>query len=338
MEKKQYQIGQIIYRAGEEGKEAYRIIKGKVAISKIVKGTPMLLGLSEKDDIFGELSLIAEQPHYFTAQALEATEVEVMTEAEFNRLILHNPQQIVPYLSKLFEGVRSVLETLALETEPLPSSPRETKPTAEPQVLFVTAVSNEARKWTVTLKATNNTTEKKSPQKEIQIAKFPFAIGRSNFPGENDLFASNDFTINDSVPFQVSRSHCALEREGDRFFIRDRGSRLGTIVNGEYLGHHSGKLKSELSSGENSLTLGTDDSKIRYKIILKAEVDPQKEQEIEALKTKIARALADGILSQQEFEEIRADIYADDKVTPAEAALMMSLMEKVARGEVQLGE
>ena len=75
MEKKQDQAGQIIYRAGEEGKEAYRIIQGKVAISKIVKGTPMLLGLMEKDGIFGELSLIAEQPHYLTAQAIERADI-----------------------------------------------------------------------------------------------------------------------------------------------------------------------------------------------------------------------------------------------------------------------
>lgn len=338
MKIKTFKTGQIIFRAGEQQKEAYRIVKGKVAISKIVKGTPMLLGLMEKDDIFGELSLITDQPRYATAQAMEATELEIMTEEDFNSLILKNPAKIVPYLSQLFEGVRSVLDTLILDTEPIPSLPVENQDDIKPQVLFVTAVENDIKRWQVKLKADNKTTEERSPQKEIIINKFPFKIGRENLRGEINLFGGNNFNIADSVPFQVSRSHCTIEREGDRFFVRDRGSRLGTIVNGEMLAHDISRLKAQLKVGENSLILGMKDSEIRYTINITGEVDPQKDQEIEALKAKIDLAIADGILSKEEFEEIKSDIYADDKVTTAEAALMMSLMEKVAKGEVKLGE
>lgn len=339
MEIRQYKAGEIIYRVGDYQKEAYRILKGKVAISKIVKNTPILLGILEKDDIFGELTLITDKPHYLTAQAMEAVEVEVLTEENFNKLILSNPQAILPYLNQLFESVRSALDTLSLESDDNISSPSvETDEHHEPHVLFVTTVHNNLKQATLTLKANNDLTARRSPRPEMMIKKFPFSIGRENTSGGFHLFGGNNFNIKDHIPLQVSRHHCVIEKEGNQFFIKDRGSRLGTIVNGEVLGHETGKYKTEIKVGKNTLTLGMKDSKIQYTITLSGQKDVQQNQEIEALKAKIDLAISDGVLSKEEFEDIKADIYADEQVTTDEAVLIMSLMEKVTKGEVKLGE
>lgn len=66
----------------------------------------------------------------------------------------------------------------------------------------------------------------------VPIDRFPFTIGRQ---ADRDLSLLNP---------QVSRQHAVLERDGDRFLIRDLGSRHGTLVNGV-------KIESErLQSGD----------------------------------------------------------------------------------------
>jgi uncharacterized membrane protein YebE (DUF533 family) len=58
--------------------------------------------------------------------------------------------------------------------------------------------------------------------------------------------------------------------------------------------------------------------------------------EIEQLKAMVARALADGRLSQSESETIKTAIYADHKVTPEEAQVFRELQSKIWNGEIQI--
>ncbi len=54
------------------------------------------------------------------------------------------------------------------------------------------------------------------------------------------------------------------------------------------------------------------------------------------LKTMIERALADGKLSRQESDDIKAVIYADKKVTPAEAQFFREIQDKIWQGEISI--
>jgi pSer/pThr/pTyr-binding forkhead associated (FHA) protein len=59
--------------------------------------------------------------------------------------------------------------------------------------------------------------------KTIILSNRPQTIGRA---------PSTDIVLND---IQVSRTHCELSWEGERFAVKDAGSRTGTWVNGEKL-------------------------------------------------------------------------------------------------------
>ncbi len=48
------------------------------------------------------------------------------------------------------------------------------------------------------------------------------------------------------------------------------------------------------------------------------------------------RALADGMLTSEENDEIEAAIYADGIVSPEELALLEAIGQKVRDGEIQL--
>jgi hypothetical protein len=58
--------------------------------------------------------------------------------------------------------------------------------------------------------------------------------------------------------------------------------------------------------------------------------------DINKIKKKIENALADGVLSRQESEDIKNAILADKKVTQEEAKLWQELQTKIAEGEVSL--
>ena len=108
------------------------------------------------------------------------------------------------------------------------------------------------------------------PEAVVNINKFPFRIGRKHdTPGKGaTVFASNDLPIGDEKPYQISRNHCSIEREGDHFFVRDRGSSVGTVVNDKPIGLAEDTLTCDLQGGDNILLLGADDSPFKFKVTL----------------------------------------------------------------------
>ena len=71
----------------------------------------------------------------------------------------------------------------------------------------------------------------------------------------------------DQKPFQVSRNHLSIDRwEQGRFVVRDRGSFLGTLVNGHHIGGTSRRRIAELKPGENTLIVGSEDSPYKFAV------------------------------------------------------------------------
>jgi hypothetical protein len=60
----------------------------------------------------------------------------------------------------------------------------------------------------------------------------------------------------------------SIEREGDNYFVRDRGSSLGTMVNDAAIGLAENTLTQDLHGGENQILLGSDDSEFKFKVTL----------------------------------------------------------------------
>jgi len=122
----------------------------------------------------------------------------------------------------------------------------------------------------VVLTAATDHAKARLPEGTVVIQKFPYRIGRKHdTPGKGaTVFASNDLPIADDKPYQISRNHCSIEREGDNFFVRDRGSSVGTVVNDAPIGLAEDTLTKDLRGGENEVLLGADDSPFKFKITL----------------------------------------------------------------------
>jgi CRP-like cAMP-binding protein len=302
-----FQPGQMIFREGDTTQEAYRILKGRVEISIAGDGKSVILAQLGEGDIFGEMAMVDERPRSASAQALEVTECEVLTAENFNEAVLQRPEILIPYLASFFERLRTANDRLRMEmrlraqAEQRASAPAATNPAAAvarvvapvakpiaPPSIEMTRVSAptpvatvpsaapvtpppEGGYQSVILTACNDHARARLPETSVAIQKFPFRIGRKHdTPGKGaTVFASNDLPIADDKPYQISRNHCSIEREGDNFFVRDRGSSLGTVVNEAAIGLAENSLTQDLRGGENQILLGSDDSQFQFKVTLR---------------------------------------------------------------------
>ena len=302
-----FQPGQMIFREGDTTQEAYRILKGRVEISIAGDGKSVILAQLGEGDIFGEMAMVDERPRSASAQALEVTECEVLTAENFNEAVLQRPEILIPYLASFFERLRTANDRLRMEmrlraqAEQRASAPAASNPAAAvarvvapvakpvaPPSLEMTRISAPAPVPTapstapvapppeggyqsIVLTACNDHAMARLPESSVTIQKFPFRIGRKHdTPGKGaTVFASNDLPIADEKPYQISRNHCSIEREGDHFFVRDRGSSLGTVVNDAAIGLAENSLTQDLRGGENQILLGSDDSQFQFKVTLR---------------------------------------------------------------------
>ena len=297
----------MIFREGDTTQEAYRILKGRVEISIAGEGKSVILAQLGEGDIFGEMAMVDERPRSASAQALEVTECEVLTAENFNEAVLQRPEILIPYLASFFERLRTANDRLRMEmrlraqAEQRASAPAASssaaavarvvapvaKPIAPPSIEMTrvaaaapvaTAPSTapvvpppEGGYQSIVLTACNDHAMARLPESSVTIQKFPFRIGRKHeTPGKGaTVFASNDLPIADEKPYQISRNHCSIEREGDHFFVRDRGSSLGTVVNDAAIGLAENSLTQDLRGGENQILLGSDDSQFQFKVTLR---------------------------------------------------------------------
>ena len=309
-----FQPGQVIFREGDTSQEAYRILRGRVEISILADGKPVILAQLGEGDIFGEMAMVDERPRSASAQSLEVTECEVLTAENFNELVLSRPEVLIPYMASFFERLRTANDRLRLEmrlrakAEQTLASGAAVVPLAAPPARVVAPVTAPAIApppsleltrtiappptavpgspvpapqaapppppqggyQSVVLEALTEHAKARLPEPVITITKFPFRIGRKHeVQGKGaTVFAANDLAIADDKPYQISRNHCSIEREGDHFFVRDRGSTLGTMVRDVPIGLAEDSLTADLHGGPNDILIGSDDSPFKFRVTL----------------------------------------------------------------------
>ncbi len=112
----------------------------------------------------------------------------------------------------------------------------------------------------------------------LGLGDLPFIVGRRPAAGEGLPPWQPDLELNDSAPFRLSRNHFAIEKSDGEYRVRDLCSTLGTIVNGEPIGHYFraddstawGHLPSHarLRAGENEVIAGRADSPFVFSVFI----------------------------------------------------------------------
>lgn len=245
--------GHIIFREGEESADAYFVLSGRVRIRLRTPQGACVLGELGPGEVFGEMGMIEDAPRSATAEAIERTEVEVINEGDFAQSIMGRPERLSRYLAALFERLRHASALVRAHAAALP------RPLGTGE--------DPGASWQFTVSLTSCYAETGFPGKEVEltIPKLPFLIGRD--VGEaGGPFSFNDLSLTDQPPYQVSRNHCAIEQRGGRIVVRDRGSTVGTVVNGKPIGVRFMITEAELVLGTNELRLGSSESPHRLSV------------------------------------------------------------------------
>jgi CRP-like cAMP-binding protein len=255
--------GAQVFEQGVYGEEAYRIVEGAVEISIKEDGSKVVLAKLVEGEVFGEMGMIERRPRSAAAYALGDLKLEVITEDDFNLLLSQGGEPLVPFLTTIFERLRVTNERLRAALEELGQTEKTPHDASFKRIRKV-----GVRGFTVRLEPDSGETLAQSSLKERELLEYPFLLGRRADLAGVDVFAKNHLLIGDTAPYRISRNHCAIERKDGAFFVIDRGSMLGTIVNGICLGGQSREKSTRLSPGRNSLILGGPDSSIRFAVVV----------------------------------------------------------------------
>ena len=92
MKVKNFKKGELICKEDTEGGEMYIIISGKALVYKLIDGNRINLATEEDGDFFGEISLLINCPRTASVEAVEDTEVMVLSKTSFIDKIISDPR------------------------------------------------------------------------------------------------------------------------------------------------------------------------------------------------------------------------------------------------------
>jgi len=256
-----YEAGEAIIRENDFGETAYVIEQGQVEVSKDLDGQKVHLAYLGAGETFGEMSMIDEKPRSASVTAVTATVVSELRRDDFFHSFQTDPQVALTLLKVLFERLREA-QAMILQLQK-----------ADPQHALVPkgplAVAPSPGHLTMTLEGITPRASATLPVTPFPITHFPFRIGRQS----PDPLVYNDLMLPDSVPLQISRHHLAFITHEGRVGVVDRGSTLGSWVDGQQLGGSSGLSGPVFFTGaEGLLVLGNQDSPFRYRVSLRTQV------------------------------------------------------------------
>jgi CRP-like cAMP-binding protein len=107
---RKFAAGDLIFQEGDPGEEAYLILNGKVKISRRHQDRRMVINQLGEGQIFGEMAIITGEPRAASAEALEPTDLFVITENKLNENLSHNLAIVKSLIDQLIERLKQLLK------------------------------------------------------------------------------------------------------------------------------------------------------------------------------------------------------------------------------------
>ena len=255
----QYAAGEVIFSENDVGETAYIIVRGRVEVLKMLDGKNVHLAYIGAGEPFGEMGMIDEKPRSATVVAVEETVVRELHRDDLFQNLQTHPEIAISLLKVLFERLReadaTILQLYRSHPELAPFQPARlgAAPTQSTTVVYLEGLTPQA--------------SKALPETPFRITAFPFRIGRRS----HDPLVHNDLSIPDAAPLQISRHHLAFVKHNGRIGVSDRGSRLGSLVDGRQLGGAGGHPGPLFFTGtEGTLVLGNQFSPFKFNVTITA--------------------------------------------------------------------
>ncbi len=108
----------------------------------------------------------------------------------------------------------------------------------------------------------------------IALSELPFRIGRRPVRSDAPILSNNMLLLHSTNDQCLSPDHMELEKRDGYLIVRDLGSALGTIVNGEHLLRFGFEATAGLYMGDNDLTAGPGEPSFRFRVTVESGVKP----------------------------------------------------------------
>jgi CRP/FNR family transcriptional regulator, cyclic AMP receptor protein len=252
-----FKEGDLLFHQGSAGDRVLRIVEGEVEVLREIAGALVVLGHARAGEWLGEMAVIENRSRSATARATTDGVVEILTAPQFLDLISRDPAMARDVILRLSVRLRRVDDKFASEVAtsahgfggPDSSARQETEP-------------HDAA--TILLMANSDALRARIGASEIPVEKLPFVVGRVHLDAEGASSTAPDLLIEDNPPFRLSRQHFMIARSGESLLVSDLGSALGTIVNGQPIGHHFMRDTAPLVQGNNDIVAGGRGSQFQF--------------------------------------------------------------------------
>jgi CRP-like cAMP-binding protein len=216
-----FRAGERIFDEGDPGSTMFIVQQGRVELSRTVGGQKQTVGVMEKGDFFGEMSILEGLPRTLCADAAEDVELIEINSMIFDKMIRGNIEIAIRMLRKLSIRLR---ETEIKLSDLLASG---TRPASQARVSPVAAGQpSRAARTGVRLEVPEGEASYPLGEEETIIGRYdPVTEQRPDI----------DLTDLD-VKRSVSRRHARILRAADTFVVVEEvGALNGTFVNGSQI-------------------------------------------------------------------------------------------------------
>ena len=109
-----FHAGEVLYREGEAGSEAYLLEEGRVRLIKRVRGAERSIMVLKAGDLLGESALIVGAARSSTAIALSAGAALVLDQDTLQDLLEHNPSVAARLVQQLVRRLRDAEDQIEI--------------------------------------------------------------------------------------------------------------------------------------------------------------------------------------------------------------------------------
>ena len=241
----------VIYKEGDRADSVYRIRHGEVEIYKSHGDGEVGLAVLGPGEVFGEMGVIRSQPRIASARCHTDVVVDEFDKEDFLRTLETDPSLALPVIQMLCQRLSEMDRRFLTSNQP----------GGAPAADQITGLH---------LGPGNQIMEKLMGSRLIVPNRLPFTVGRSRDRGESSNYEANDLELPDHKPFSLSRNHFSIEMKSGGLVVHDRGSLLGTTVNGTAIGVFEAQTYVPLYAGENHIRAGGADSNFEFILCMEA--------------------------------------------------------------------
>lgn len=253
-EEQVFKAGETIYEEGAESRCAYLILEGKVDILRSKDGAFYELGTLEAGSLFGEAGVLQNDKRSTTVRAHTDARL-LFIEGETFRKTFSDPlaRHVVTAMAKRLRD-RYVPERELIQNTEIKAvykrKPKNLMQTGDPVIEGVTPIVLE---------------KLVAP---VRVLSFPFFIGNTRSAGEMARESAQSLMLPVPSAPDLEAQHFELVKHGKEVWIRDLGTKHGTIVNGEVASKFGKQSEIKLNAGENIVGTGGMNSKVTFLITL----------------------------------------------------------------------